>query len=668
MTKPHSSVDNSYSFSRSIPLLLMDMSADEPIILQNEVLLYAILTKKVCIMEEGSDFILTGYQYKTHLLIPPNTSLLMTIFTRRVLQILVMALAYLQAGITALLGKESLVHQREKESLALAHGGGGPRVDDLRKDGRASYLREFERRRENLHARYKERERERERQRAKDRKRIPTARPTSRDPKERTPVPKTVSRDTPSGIHNIVKHLLGAIHRLGLYGVLPSRLVDMEGDYLALDKRHPRLFVPSEFSKVVVNWPKQKLSLSMHTAVSFKHDYTEDGGVDVKYTPTKQDYLVFLLCMVFYLFDCVIAQFITTGTDPDCIEKEIGSCVMCFSVVQMILMNRSFMATGGPWDPTDGIDPSVDQSSLIKTMLRCVSSLVRFLLPFVHCLSHGRALLRCRHTKDKLHLDLSNCRHWNPFLEITVLFVPDLSECLPSFDAWKTQWLAHKKALAGKVAKDAEKKTSGDPSSAQASGTKKRVVKTPVNDEKGVARPAENEEKGSEIIVGAQTGGSSDLGAKAKEQTPSKTIVKKRIVKKVAKKKVAEVDKSMDSDSRKKVVEAGKKTPDQMKSPEEKKEEEPPRPGFILQLKRNKYSKLRSLSYVRVEDMRITIHSLGKFISHREVKVKQISPNMSLSIMNLCRVLLLESNTGRDDRILYNKLMSKAHYIISGAV
>ncbi|CAF2143187.1 BnaA02g26690D [Brassica napus] len=61
----------------------------------------------------------------------------------------------------------------------------------------------------------------------------------------------------------------------------------MEGDYLALDKRHPRLFVPSEFSKVVVNWPKQKLSLSMHTAVSFKHDYTEDGGVDVKYTPTK---------------------------------------------------------------------------------------------------------------------------------------------------------------------------------------------------------------------------------------------------------------------------------------------------------------------------------------------------------------------------------------------
>nr|VDC91491.1 unnamed protein product [Brassica rapa] len=37
--------------------------------------------------------------------------------------------------------------------------------------------------------------------------------------------------------------------------------------------------------------------------------------------------------------------------------------------------------------------------------------------------------------------------------------------------------------------------------------------------------------------------------------------------------------------------------------------------------------------FSQVEDMRITIHSLGKFISHREVKVKQISPNMSLSVM-----------------------------------
>ncbi|KAF2597796.1 hypothetical protein F2Q68_00011370 [Brassica cretica] len=418
------------------------------------------------------------------------------------------------------------------------------------------------------------------------------------------------------------------------------------------------------------------------------------------------------------------------------------------------------------------------------------------------------------------------------FREITVLFVPDLSECIPSFDAWKTRWVAHKKALAerdrllsqeikkdvivgkgsndaGEVAKDAEKKTSGDPSSAQASGTKKtvkkiikRVVKTPVNDEKGVARPGENEEKGSEIIVGAQTGGSSDPGAKANEQTPSKT----RIVKKVAKKKVAEVDKCMDSvtrrsmemmmrkshvncfqwkrhqeelsakqkeaetqNKRQKTVEHNdKETPaitesvpekgdkessatetvantedpvgkekttgdeaaatmevdsqddeidegDPEEDPEEETVEVPQKKdehnektsdtvsdavtevatdreeekGSIVEKTDSKSAETKPKSesdknekqeegtsgatkreetvdkellqafrvfdrnqtgYVRVEDMRITIHSLGKFISHREVK-------------ELLQSALLESNTGRDDRILYNKLVRELETI-----
>ncbi|CAF1919926.1 BnaC02g34850D [Brassica napus] len=483
-----------------------------------------------------------------------------------------------------ILSASSLDFRREKESLVLAHGGGGPRVDDLRKDGRVSYLREFELRevecrRENLHAGYKEREqeRERERQRTKDKKRILTARPTYRDPKEQTPVRKTVSRDARgSSLRRVSQHHEASIRRHSpirpirsdyVCKVLPSRLVDMERDYLALDKRYPRLFVPSEFSKVVVNWPKQKLSLSMNTVVSFEHDYTEDGGVDVKYMPTKSLAVQTGGKTVWNAKMILMSGLSRTawedlGSDKLFEDRVPHICnILKFGVLEK---DRSFMATGGPWDPTDGIDPSVDQSSLIKTMLR--------------------------HTKDKLHLDLSNCRHWNPFLEIhydrvgtdgvssfreiTILFVPDLSECLPSFDAWKPQWLAHKKVLAerdrllsqeikkdvivgkgsndaGEVAKDAEKKTSGDPSNAQATRTKKTVkkftkgvVKRPVNDEKGVARPGENEEKGSEIIVGAQTGGSSDPGAKANEQTPSKT--------RIVKKKVAEVDKSMDSVTRRK--------------------------------------------------------------------------------------------------------------------
>ena len=39
-----------------------------------------------------------------------------------------------------------------------------------------------------------------------------------------------------------------------------------------------------------------------------------------------------------------------------------------------------------------------------------------------------------------------------------MLFVPDLSECLPSLDVWRTQWFAHKKAVVERerqlVAKD----------------------------------------------------------------------------------------------------------------------------------------------------------------------------------------------------------------------
>ena len=32
--------------------------------------------------------------------------------------------------------------------------------------------------------------------------------------------------------------------------------------------------------------------------------------------------------------------------------------------------------------------------------------------------------------------------------EVTVLYIPDLSDCLPSIDEWRDQWLAHKKAIA----------------------------------------------------------------------------------------------------------------------------------------------------------------------------------------------------------------------------
>ncbi|KAF5198132.1 Cell division cycle and apoptosis regulator protein, partial [Thalictrum thalictroides] len=50
------------------------------------------------------------------------------------------------------------------------------------------------------------------------------------------------------------------------------------------------------------------------------------------------------------------------------------------------------------------------------------------------------------------------------------------------------------------------------------------------------------------------------------------------------------------------------------------------------------------VGYIKVEDMRFILHNLGKFLSHRDVK-------------ELVQSALLESNTARDNRILYNKLV-----------
>ncbi|XP_042494256.1 protein SHORT ROOT IN SALT MEDIUM 1-like [Macadamia integrifolia] len=114
----------------------------------------------------------------------------------------------------------------------------------------------------------------------------------------------------------------------------------------------------------------------------------------------------------------------------------------------ILRQDRSFMAIGGPWDVLDGEDPSVDESSLIQTALRCAKGLTQ--------------------------LDLHNCHRWNRFLEIhydrvgkdglfnhkevTVLFVPDLSDCLPSLEEWRDQWMAHKKSVAERERQLAMKK------------------------------------------------------------------------------------------------------------------------------------------------------------------------------------------------------------------
>jgi len=46
--------------------------------------------------------------------------------------------------------------------------------------------------------------------------------------------------------------------------------------------------------------------------------------------------------------------------------------VCSFLRFAVLKKDRAFMAIGGPWSPVDGGDPSVDDSSLVCTVLRFV--------------------------------------------------------------------------------------------------------------------------------------------------------------------------------------------------------------------------------------------------------------------------------------------------------
>ena len=50
----------------------------------------------------------------------------------------------------------------------------------------------------------------------------------------------------------------------------------------------------------------------------------------------------------------------------------------------------------------------------------------------------------------QIHYDRVSKDGLHSHREITVLYLPDLSNCLPSIDQWKSQWLAHKAAGAEK--------------------------------------------------------------------------------------------------------------------------------------------------------------------------------------------------------------------------
>ncbi|KAL8142335.1 hypothetical protein V2J09_015367 [Rumex salicifolius] len=420
------------------------------------------------------------------------------------------------------------------------------RIDD-RKDERAGYtraldLRDESRQRERLLERERERERDREKEKERERRQREREREQERERerkralelrerelqrrralevrRERTPLRTTskdrhasvlmkdaTRRDSPrvGSLHSLSCSIFvytpvssieqfsltnpvfyyaeGFVHLLK-EGNISASLVDVERDFLSVDKRYSKLYVSPDFSKLVVNWPREDLKLSFHTPVSFEHDFVEEGNlveqkesllklVDVQNKSSGSGYRTVWNAKVI-----LMSGLSRTASEELSSEKLSEDRVphMCnllrFAVLRK---DRSFMAIGGPWDPIDGPDPSVDASSLIQTVIR--------------------------YARDVTQLDLRSCKLWNRFLEvhydrvgkdglfshkeITVLFVPDLSDCLPLLDAWREQWLAHKKGVAERERQSSLKREK----------EKSRERKDDLRDKEGLTKDVKRAEK-----------------------------------------------------------------------------------------------------------------------------------------------------------------------------
>ncbi|KAK3037780.1 hypothetical protein RJ639_030699 [Escallonia herrerae] len=378
------------------------------------------------------------------------------------------------------------------------------RIDE-RKDDRV-YARELERREEERHRdrlrdrekdreREKERERERERDRERERERLRKRERTleqrekdkdrehKRGPEiKRDRTPLRISRDRrgssatkdgkfsrrESPRHEASHRRRSPVkekQREYVCKVYSSTLVDVERDYLSIDKRYPRLFISPECSKVVVKWPRENLKLSIHTPVSFEHDFAEEEYAAREKVSSNKSSAVEPVkpecgSTVWNAKMILMSGLSQNSLDELSSDRSYDDRIPHFcNMLRFAILKKDnrFLAIGGPWDAVDRGDPSVDESSLVQTVVR--------------------------YAKDVTQLDLKNCRHWNRFLEIfsklillplqihydrlgkdglfshkevTVIYVPDLSDCLPSLDTWRDQWFAHKKALAERQ-KDAVK-------------------------------------------------------------------------------------------------------------------------------------------------------------------------------------------------------------------
>ncbi|XP_023769334.1 protein SHORT ROOT IN SALT MEDIUM 1 isoform X1 [Lactuca sativa] len=446
---------------------------------------------------------------------------------------------------------------------AMVARGGYARVDDRAQGQGQGHNREINRRAEDLH-----RDVLRDRERKRERERVLERREKERDRENKRVIEKKRERTPPrieasSSLHRR-RSPAKEKRRDYVCKVNSSSLVDFERDYLSIDKRYPRLFTSPECSKVIVNWSRENLKIPLNVPVSFEHDFvrddTETQQKEASITtmvddPVKSEHTRWNAKIV------LMSGLSQNALEELSSERDYEDRIPHFcNMIRFACLKsgNTFKAIGGLWETTDGNDPSVDKSTLVHTAIR--------------------------YAKDLTGLDLKNCQHWNPFLEIhydrvkkdgifshkevTVLYVPDLSDCLPSADAWRDQWLSHKKAIAEREHQHALKREIArgkkEGLKDKEPGTPKDLKKDAKLEKKKVSESDESASKLKEMVKdkvkepeneGVHIN-SVDIEKKNVVETPGegnnsvekKTgSGKKKIIRKIIKKKVVKKDKAGDT-------------------------------------------------------------------------------------------------------------------------
>ncbi|CAK9252121.1 unnamed protein product, partial [Sphagnum jensenii] len=226
----------------------------------------------------------------------------------------------------------------------------------------------------------------------------------------------------------------------------PYSLVEAERDYLSVCKRYSKLYVVPEFSKV---WSH------LHHASKFSHPHFEHEAVDIedegesskKTPPIISDSAFSSASAVTLTPDEPALQttiwnskvMLMSGLTAEAFAEIVSEKSMedkpthLHNLLKFVALRKdrsAIMAAGGIWEQDlDGGNPATDDSALIRTAIRC--------------------------TKESTQLDLSGCKSWirvievhynrvaedgiSSHKEITVMFLPNLSDSIPIMEVGQAQ-------------------------------------------------------------------------------------------------------------------------------------------------------------------------------------------------------------------------------------